>query len=693
MTNLFLNNYKTIAMDDPQPLTSEIDNAHHARLLSKMKAAFLQHFEPAVSDCCMRIDIEFGLQLGRDRERMSKDGYMKLLDYLRSVRNDIERDYLARVNALFDASQQKMGAGQLDFSKISLVSDDAVKENHAISQLIRQCEHSFYEDLTALNKQLALQPGKQTIADSQNPVFPEKLVRALVETVKPLKLDADCRIALYKTFEANVFSQLGFIYRELMQRCVSVSPVPLYVVGEIKEEVPLTSADDEQPSAEFRLLQHKLEQWRLAWFPSAYDVLLANNTGYYEHFEIINALQVLQQFNDDLEPAERQQPLKLRVLKKLEELSFGSKAKNIARDDEDVLDIVSLIFAEINRDEVLEDTLKTAILQLEAPLAAASLGRYSVFTHPANPVRQLLDEVFSAGLFLNLDEHDDRLIQLRIANTVKKMTRDSGFELSGWVAEAHEFAVYMNRQQQRTQLIEENARQLMQNQQAVAASRKIVSSIIDNSTKDKALPAAISTFLREVWVEVLLDAYLHKFEQPEQWQKSLQAMDELIISVMPPADDLAKKQVLKLLPGLIAELRKGLKQIAYDKQAQSRFFKDLAVWHIILMDKKEKSAGENSAVPVEVKTDTTQAIADDSAAQAENIAEGDWVAFTEESGKYWGKLIWKNAELLFVGKNGVKLLQLPMDELAEKLRQGQALIIKMDKKTITERVLSELTSL
>ena len=49
--------------------------------------------------------------------------------------------------------------------------------------------------------------------------------------------------------------------------------------------------------------------------------------------------------------------------------------------------------------------------------------------------------------------------------------------------------------------------------------------------------------------------------------------------------------------------------------------------------------------------------------------------------------------MLFVGKNGVKLLQLPEDELAEKLRQRQALIIKMDKKTITERVLSELTSL
>ncbi len=107
--------------------------------------------------------------------------------------------------------------------------------------------------------------------------------------------------------------------------------------------------------------------------------------------------------------------------------------------------------------------------------------------------------------------------------------------------------------------------------------------------KGKALPIAIVEFLRNVWSEVLLDAYTDKEEQPERWEKSVQAMDDLIVSVMPPADDHQRKQILKVLPGLIAELRKGLKQISYDKTAQSRFFKDLAVWHIILMDKNGKN--------------------------------------------------------------------------------------------------------
>ncbi|MDO9047979.1 MAG: DUF1631 family protein [Methylobacter sp.] len=702
MTNLFLNDGRYFAMDNRQQINSGLNKVNRTEILGKIKPIFFQYFEQAVDDCCMRIDLEFGLQLGKNREKTSKDQYIKLLEYLRSVRKDIGQNYLFKVNEIFDDSYQKTANNQreqLDFSKVSLVSDEAVKENYAITAIIRQCEQLFYEELAGLNKYLTIQQGKQAIADSQNPIFPEKLVRALIEVVKPLKLNTDGRIALYKTFEASVFSQLGFIYRELIKRCETACPTPLYVVEDIKETVELTYTSAEQLSVAFGLLQKKLELWRLAHFPSAYDLISVTGNAIYEHFEIKNALQVLQLVNDDSDPGEKKQPLKWRVLKKLKELSFSGDAKILVKHDEDVLDLAALIFSEIERDELLEDSVKTAILRLEIPLAAASLGQYSIFTSEGNPVRQLLDDLFAAGLFLNEDEHDDRLIQERIASAVKKMTKDSGFELSGWMAEAGEFSNYLNKQKQHNQNIENKARQFMVNKQALESSRKIVLTTIENSTMGKTLPTAIVEFLRDVWSDVLLAAYTGKDEQPDQWGKSVQAMDELIVSVMPPAGDNERKQILKLLPGLIAELRNGLKQISYDKSAQSRFFKDLAVWHIILMDKKEakKTVGDIvSAVPDKDEKIKVEAIADDSTEQVANLAEGSWVAFSSELGKQWGKLLWKDAgteAMLFVGKNGVKIFEIQAAELAERLRLGQATIIKIDEKTITERVLSELTSL
>jgi hypothetical protein len=694
MTNLFLNDSR---MNNRAQIIPGFGEANKAETLAKVKSVFFQYFEQVVDDCCMRIDLEFGVQLGKNREKINKDQYIKLLEYLRSVRKEIKHNYLFKVNAIYDGSYQKIAnnpRGQFDFSKVALISDDAVKENHVIAAIIGQCEHLFYEELTSLNHmQFANLRGEQTIAASQNPIFPEKLVRALVEVVKSLKLNTDGRIALYKAFEANVFNQLGFIYCELIKRYETSSSTQLYVVSEIKEAVEPTPVSAEQPSMEFKRLQKKLELWRLAQFPSAYDSIPATENIFYECFEVKNALQVLQQFNNDSDLDEKKQPLKWRALKKLEELRFTDKAKSLNKDDEDLLDLVSLIFSEIAQDELLQDSVKTAILQLEIPLSAAALGRYSIFTSPDNPVRQLLDDLFAAGMFLNLDEYDDRLIQERIASAVNKITRDSSLEFSGWTAEAGEFSCYLSKQKQRSQNIDENTIQFMRTKQESESNRKVAVIAIENSMKGKMLPIAIVEFLRNVWSEVLLTAYTGKNEQPEQWEKSVQAMNELIVSVMPPADDQQRKQILKCLPGMIAELRKGLKQISYDKSAQSRFFKDLAVWHIILMDKKDR-IGKDIVVPIQDKKIKGVEIADEYSEQAMRVAEQSWVAFDFESGRQWGKLLWKDVEnMLFVGKNGGKILEIRIDELAEKLRTGQAVIATINDKMITEQVFTKLMSL
>lgn len=693
MTNLFLNDNRYIAMDNRQQTNASLGKSNKTETLSKIKAIFFQHFEQAVDDCCRHIDLEFGLQLGKSRERTNKDQYIKLLEYLRLVRSDIKQNYLLKVNEIFDGNYQKSTTSQreqLDFSKVSLVNDETVKENHAVMLIIRHCEQSYYEEMAALNKLLAIQQGKQVISDSQNPIFPEKLVRALVDVVNSLKLNTEGRIALYKTFEANVFAQLGFIYRELIKQCKTDGPVSLHVVEDNKRWVEPVHASPEQPSAAFELLQQKLERWRLAHFPSVYDLISITGNVFYEYSEIENALRALQLADDGPGLIAKRQPLKIKVLKKLEELSFSIDVKILARHDEDLLDLVALIFSEIERDKWLEDSVKKAVLRLEIPLAAVSLRQYSIFTNECHPVRQLLDDLIEAGMFLNADDHDDRLILERITIAIKKIT-GRGIELSGWKMEAYEFSNYLNKQKQCSQHIEENAKQFMINKYAAASGKKIVLKTIEKSIIGKAVPNAIGEFLNNVWFEVLLDAYTR---EDGQWQKSVQAMDDLITSVMPPADDNERKQILKLLPGLIAELRRGLKQISYDKAAQARFFKDLAVWHIILMDKKGKPAAD-SVIVQDIKIES-ETIVDQSSEQAGSLAEESWVEFLSESGRQWGKLLWRDAgaeTMLFVGKNGAKMLETQVDELAEKLRKGLATIVNIDNRRLTERALSQLMSL
>jgi hypothetical protein len=722
MTNIFLNDSGNIAMDNRQQINSTMNNADKTEILGKIKSIFFQHFEQVVDDCCMRIDLDFGAQLGKSRAKLTKEQYIKLLDYLNSIRKELKNDYLIKVGESFDECYQlteNISSGKLDFSNLSLSSDEEVQENQLVVLMISQCQNSFYEELASLNKYLAVSSGKQAIARSQIPLFPEKLIRTMVEVIKPFQLNSEGRIALYNIFEVNVFMQLGFVYRELIRFCDTAiddqtqssftdektgskigprSFVHNYIVGEIEEEIKPIFARSEPLTAEFKSLQKKLEQWRLSHSPSAYDLIPATLNVFYEHFEIKNALHILQQFNDDNDQDEQKLPIKWRVLRKLKELGFSDKANNLTQQDEDIMDLVALIFDEIERDEFIEDSVKIALLQLEIPMVAVSLGRYSVFTSQDSPIRQLLDDLFSAGLFLNVDEHDGQSIQARIVSSVKRMTKESGFDFSDWREEADAFSNYINMQKQHCQKIENNLRELLLNRQAKEASRKLVFEAIENSMKGNVLPTTIVDFLRDVWSEVLLETFKCKDERPEQWKKSVQAMDELIISVLPPTDDQSRKQLLKMLPELISELRKGLKLISYDKSAQSRFFKELAVWHIILMDKKEAKKtvcpiSKSNALPENSKA---VAIVDESSEQAENLVEQSWVAFSLETGRQWSKLIWKDDVMenrVFAGKNGEKMFEIKTAELAKKLRSGQATIINIDKNTITKRVLSELTKL
>jgi rhodanese-related sulfurtransferase len=665
-------------------------------LANEFKSIFFQQLEQLIDNFSSRIDHEFGVQLGKNREKIPKEHYIKLLEYLRSVRKDIKQQYLTKVNANFDKGFSGVASNQnrqLNLTQASLLKDDLLAENHQINSIISQCEHLFFEELTSLNKLIVPLQFRQAIVGSQNPLFPDRLIRTMVEVVTPLKLNTDSRIALYKAFEAHVFSQMGFIYSELVSYCETKEPALLYKIGEAKPEMAPAPVKVEQPNAEFGLLQQKLELWRQARFPSADALIPATGNEFYEHFQIRHALQVLQQFGDDLGMDEKKQPLKIRVFKKLEQLSFDVKPKSLAKNDQDILDLVSLLFNEIERDELLQDNLKSNMLQLQSPLSAAVLGRYNIFTNLDNPVIKLLDGLFDASTFLNADQDD---VQGRIAAAINKMTKEDGFEFAAWAAEADEFLAYLNSQKQQSQADEGNTKQLMQNKYALDSIRKNIAIAIENSVKGKTLPATIGSFLRDVWSDVLLDAHMHKDEHPEQWDKSMQTMDELILSVLPPADENERKHILKLLPGLIAQLRQGLKQISYDKAAQSRFFKDLAVWHIILMDKKETPRcvdvpeQSNSVMAGEMNVEP---IMDNYLEQAQNLVGQTWVAFKLESVKQWAKFIWKDTEtenMLFVRKNGTKMFEIPANELAGRLRLGRAFVINPDPRPLSERVLSAL---
>jgi len=688
-----------------QPQTNRGSSSRkHDEILTKLQSAFVHYFEQLVDDCCMRVDLEFGLQLAKDREKNGKEQHKKMLEYLRQMRKDLKQSYLLKVGEGFDNKSRKTEQTRgedINLSGVSLANDELVEEEYAVAMIIRNCEHRFHEELLRFNRQLALLMGQPGLSERYNPITPEKLVHALVDVVTPLKLNRGFRVTLYKTFDVHVFNHLGFVYRELSLQFEAELLSQQSEFDAISKVAEADAGVAEPSNTVFRELQQKLMQWRSVQAPSPYDRIPRAGSVSYENFEVKHALESLQPVYGKTPGDEHNKPLKWQVVKQLEALDFSEEMKCLSEPDEDVLDLVSLLFTEIQQEAALSESVKSALLQLQIPLAAACLRQYSFFINKDNPIRQLIDNLFAAGLFLNGDDYGDRLVYERVVDIIRRIVKEQGSSLAFWITESGEFSHYLEKHMQRSRIIEERSLQVMQNKEALALSKKAVAETIDGCLRGKELPAAIVDFLRKVWQDVLLVDYVRKAEEPELWQASVRAMEELIISVLPPADESERKQILKFLPGLIQELRNGLKRISYDKNAQSRFFKDLAVLHIIVMDKKERKpeAGaepESLAAAVDSEETKAQTLPENKVPQLGDLAESSWVAFELDSGRQWGKLVWKSratGTLYFVGKNGVKIAEISAVELAEKFHRQQAEVVELNEKTITERVLSNLMSL
>jgi len=664
--------------------------------IGKIKTIFLQYFATYLDDCMARLEFEFGLQLGKERDRLSKEQYKKLTDYLHTAKKIISEQYLLKISAVFDELQQQTPTKkteQIQWNAAKLLDDEFVKEDYAVSQIIRSCENQFLEELSEFNQQLALLLGKQVMSSGQNPVSPENLLRTLFEVFKPLKLNTEYRVALYNVFAANIFSQLGFIYRELKSHCTKGTAEQNFTLENDYTENKPTNIHSDAPLASnvFEPLRQKFRLWRTKHSPSAYDVLVDNDNLAYEHIEIINALQVLSYGGFNKVTPVYELPLKHPLLKKLAALNFSEETRQLDQVDQDILDIVALIFAQLGQDENLPNPVKLAIAPLQMPMAAVALVQPDLLALPESPVRQLLDKLYAVGSLVNEDSTGGQTIIQQIVGVVNKIT-DSGFEIAAWVAADNAFAKYLTAQQHGVQRYEEHYRQLLASSETPLADNEEVAMIVASRLNNKALPATIRDFLQQAWLQVLLAVYPHKNEQPELWAKHLQTLDDLIFSVLPPSDEQARQRILTILPELISALRYGLKQIDLDKADRARFFKELAVLHVLVLDKKSAANVQtNENNPSQSPAD---AVIDSYIAMVQQLPEGSWLEFIADSGQRWGKLAWKSPvmqRLLFVDKSGEKLREYAIAELAELIRSGQARRVNVNQQPITERILENLT--
>jgi hypothetical protein len=782
-TSMAAHESKVVAFEMPQAKPKDSAKLNVSRIAAECRAICAERLSALLETLFARVDDELFKLSDRAENNTLQSLYFEAMRYVRRERDAIQGEYLRSLLQRYDEfwqdkparnSVQPAEAGeQLDRDNFSLVDNEILEEDLAVNSMIGKGNTLFHHELFALNKRLAALTGRpEEQIESNNPMAPAALCRGFESAIKPRALDLRIKLLIYKLFDRMVLGEGGTVYRELNALLVKAGILPSIARSVKRHPASLAdnrrvdSVETDQTGARshtvgeqsdsaayleaFKSMQSLLDSWRSQLGLPVFSPEIPGGAIMVDSTEVLNALSSLQHpatvgaaggsgaFTDGL---------RVSITNQLGKLQADGQARSLGRLEGDIIDMVAMIFDFILEDRNLSDPVKALIARLQIPVVKVAILDNSFFAKKNHPTRVLLNTLAQAGIGLDVaDSNSDNPVFKKIEAVVGRILHefDRDGTLFGELLE--EFSEFMEKESQRSRLAEERTRQVTQSKDQVRLAKKQVAYEIALRLRGKEVPPVVGSFLYNVWKDVLVLAYLRRDKESADWHHALAVMDELILSILPPADTKGRQEILSALPSLWKAVREGLESISFDPHQVMALLKDLetccsanpppqtqgeparhavgrapSLFHavpgleVVIKDpelaeaildiKSELSDAENrKAEEVEARRMIRDIVQesprlpheteDESFITAQALRIGEWLEFIDEEQKPWrAKLSWKSQVTplyVFVNRKGVKVAEMNVRELASRLRLGTARVIEGSTAPLMDRALAAL---
>lgn len=672
----------------------------------------------------------------RATSNAEQNAFFEAMRDLRLKRKSIERGFLQKVfEAFATLNQYEIGRSQpaldaVSFDSLSLVQNDELEETVAMDAMVSRVMNREGVALGHLTTRLNAVISRK-LDDKSNPLGPTLLCEYFLDACSGLGVEIKVKLIILKLFEKYVLGSCENLYAEANQVLVSVGVLPELKSAPPRRQpraassmaqavgdggVPLLAGADEGVQEVFGVLQELLAEVRGTAMPrrtTAGDALPISSN------DLMRLLSHLQQ----RAPAEVDvEDFDLRP--QLEQLLARASAKTgktrvVGEVDEDVINLVSMLFEFILDDRTLPDSLKALIGRLQIPMLKVAVLDKTFFSRGSHPARRLLNEIASAALgWVDQDDVQRDSLYQRIEQVVQRLLNDFVDDPAIFSELLADFMAFTGDERRRSELLEQRTRDAEEGSAKAELARREVEQALNDRLLGKTLPEVVVRLLQEAWSKVLMLTCLkHGVNSPE-WQSALQTMDELVWSVEPHEEPEDRQRLLGLVPSLLKALREGMSSAAFDPFSTSEFFSQLEVLHVQAFQRfkrptlepvRDVSADAQVAEPlleaplldIEPESVTVEPamvevveeivllapgqtrpqepeavldVDDEAVQQVDNLRVGSWVEFQEdEEHKVRCKLaaiIKPTGKYVFVNRTGMKVLEKTRTGLAVEFRRN-----------------------
>ena len=651
------------------------------------------------------------------RNNNEQNRYFEAMREIRIKRKGVERQFSEAINSFFVSPPSQTSSDNqpkaIDAENLALVGNDDLEEQVALNAMAGKAKAHFQGQLIQLEARFS-QVYKTADGVIANPLAPEHLGQAFIHAIHPMEIQIRERLILLKQFDRYVMSNLGMLLDEANRILVQAGVIPHFrhqgkntsqgqgSGGKAADSVDSTGAsqvDAAGESAVFEQIRSMLAQQRSnAGMPQqrsdsrpVYRVPAA------ELGELLNALPAQNTFDNAGytgfgEDLSRGEPLTIDLLELMHQLLAQVKRKDgrkpaITEADEDLINLVSMLFDFILDDDNLSAPIQVLISRLQIPILKVVMRDKTFFSHGGHPARRLLNNLARAGIgWSSSDEKSRDKLYNQIHTIVQRILEEFDGDISLFVALHDEFDAFLERENKRSTLVEQRTRESERGRIKSQKAQQTVDKILKEKLARYKLPQTIHTIVVNGWSRVMFLTYLRD-EMEHRWNESVKVLDDLIWCLHPHHEDAERDQWVRVVPGLLKTLRAGLEEVSFNSSKLDEMMAQLK--HELAEAFRTNAAIETRPEPLVVtpdpaKEDIGEELEDNSISEymdkIDQIETGSWVEFSLVNGASFrcklSAIIEEADCFVFVNRMGLKVIEKTRAELALEMCRGRLTLLE-----------------
>lgn len=715
-------------------------------------------------------------------EGVDKNLYIDSMRIVRLQRKLIEQTFFEELSQCFNNYEQdiklaKASVTEPDYGSLELLRDADLEIHLAADNLIHKVHSLYAMDVSAMEKRLAWLHGMDKIDSEFIPFGADAIVRSYAKTTEVIDLTLEIQLILLKLFDLHCIHNLADLYLSINQLFLSENVLPVIPHSPIKHETspsapqhmaqPETlipqpgmpglpglqagvpgSANNFSASPMWGQLQTMLNVQRQGMYAGgqmpAGGVAGAGGIGQHtlsagQMFTPMTTHDVLSSLSEIQNSALEQLPqggahavgnfLRVHLESAAQE---GEQEKTLNPVDNDLIDVVCLIFEYILDDPHLPMAAKASIGRLQIPMLKVAMLDKDFFSMNGHPARYLLNLLASTAVGIDDDEAHDHPVLNKINEIVEHILDNFSDDISLFEEQTEQLNNFISEHHEQEQEAYHDLDKQQQEKEELVLARAWVKETLSQHLIGRELAKPIVDIILGPWKDVMLETYLQEGERSQLWKTQIRFIDVLCWSVEPKKHNLDKKKLGTIIQQLVSTLRDGLERINCSQDSVNRIFSTLEPYHLasvhgldledcILMSQDKESISdvleENSEKEI-LNEEIERIIADEKIILEDIVLEdwepnsdleeindeylmlarhmemGKWVEFKNPSGETKrAKLAWKSellGEYTFLNWKFDVVADKTLLELAEDLRQGTAKIV--DDVPLMDRALSAVVS-